>query len=134
MHEHLGKTGSPARADDPVHTLPKVRDAGPDRPAPALVAETELGVVERERAHVLSVDRVADEAASRVRVERDEPEEGEVVRVPEGLEALVADLVVRGRVHEHHDEQHEVAGDAARLPVVNILGGFDANLCKQLSW
>ena len=132
MHEHLGKTSSPARADDPVHTLPKVRDAGPDRPAPALVAEAELGIVERERAHVLGVDRVTDEAAGCVRVEGDEPEEGEVVRVPEGLEALVADLVVRRRVHEHHDEQHEVAGDAARLPIVHILGGLDTDLCRQL--
>lgn len=132
MHEHLRETRRSPRADDPVHTLPKVCDGGPDRPTPALVAQAELRVVERERADVLCIGGVTDKTASSVRIESEEPEEGEVVRVPERLEALVTDLVVGRRVHEHHDEQHEVAGDAACLPVVNILSSLDANLWKAI--
>ena len=63
-------------------------------------------------------------------VETDHEEEREVVRVPEGLEALVTDLVVRGGVHEDHDEKHEVAADATRLGVVNVESDLRTNLCR----
>ena len=88
-----------------------------------------LGRVEREDGGVVWIDGIADEAACGVRVERDEEEEGEVVGVPKGLEALVTNLVVSGGVDEEHDEEHEVAGDAASLGVVNVEGGLCANLC-----
>ena len=134
MDKDLGQAGCTPRTNLTPNPLSKVDNAGPDGETPALVAETVGRAVERERGDVLGVGRVTDEASGGMGVETDHEEERKVVRVPESLEALVADLVVRGRVHEHHDEQHEVAGDAARLPVVNILGSFDANLCKQLSW
>jgi hypothetical protein len=49
--------------------------------------------------------------------------------VPEGLEALVADLGAGRGVHEQHDEEHEVAGDATRLSVVDLESDLLADLC-----
>ena len=103
-------------------TLAKVDNAGPDDETPRLVSKTVLGRVVGEAVGVVGVDRVADEASSSVRVKTDEEEERKVVGVPEGLEALVADLVVGGGVHEEHDEEHEVTGDTAGLRVVNVQG------------
>lgn len=69
-------------------------------------------------------------------VEPDHEEEREVVRVPESLEALVANLMVGGRVHKDHDEEHEVASDASSLLVVDIKGSDWADLCRcrPISW
>lgn len=64
-----------------------------------------------------------------MRVEADHEEKGQVVGVPEGLEALSADLVVRSAVHEDHNEQHKVAGNAARLRVVNVQSNLRTDLC-----
>lgn len=52
----------------------------------------------------------------------------EMVRVPEGLKTLGADLGVRGRVHEQHAQDHDVPGDAAGLGVVDLDGGFGTDL------
>lgn len=79
-----------------------------------------LGRVEGEGPDVVGISRVADEAAGGMRVQSNHEEEGKVVCIPEGLEALVANLVLRGAVHEHHDEQHEMASDATRLRVVDV--------------
>jgi hypothetical protein len=43
-----------------------------------------------------------------------------VVRVPEGFETLIAYLVVGGCVHQDHDEEHEMACDAAGLRIVDL--------------
>lgn len=45
-----------------------------------------------------------------------------MVGVPEGLERLLTNSVVRSCVHEKHAEQHDVAGDTARLSVVDLQG------------
>jgi hypothetical protein len=131
VDEDFRQAGGAAGTDLTVHTLAEVEDAGPDGRAPAHVPEAVLRVVEGERALVVRVGRVAHEAAGRVRVEADHEEEREVVRVPERLEALGPDLVVRGRVHENHDEQHEVTGDATRLGVVDLLRELLADLCSN---
>jgi len=79
-----------------------------------------IGRVEGERRDVIRVDGVSDKAASGMGVKGNHEEKREVVGVPERLEALAADLVVRGRVHDEHDEQHEVTSDATGLFVVDI--------------
>ena len=63
-----------------------------------------LGRVEWESRDVIGVDGVSDKAASGVGVKGDHEEKREVVGIPERLEALAADLVMRGRVHDEHDE------------------------------
>lgn len=88
-----------------------------------------IGRVERERGNVVWIDGIADKATGSVCVETDEEEEGEVVSVPKGLEALVADFVVSGCVNEDHDQEHKVASDAASLGVVDVEGILCANLC-----
>lgn len=120
MNEQLGKTRRATCTVLAEDTLSEVDDTGPDDEAPRLVSEAVLGRVVREAASVVRVDRVANEAAGSVRVKSDEEEERKVMCVPEGLEALVADLAVRRRVHEEHDEEHEVAGDTTWLRVVDV--------------
>lgn len=63
-----------------------------------------------------------------MRVQAEEEGDEEVVRVPEGLEALLADAVVCRRVDEQHAEQHDVPRHAAGLLVVDIEGVPGADL------
>ena len=88
-----------------------------------------LGRVEGESWDVIGVHGVSDETASCVGVKSDHEEKCEVVGVPEGLEALTANLVVGGRVHDEHDKQHEVASNATSLFVVDVLRGNLTDLC-----
>ena len=90
-----------------------------------------LGGVEGEGWDVIGFDGVTDETTSRVRVEADHEEEREVVRVPEGLETLVANLVVSRGVHEDHDQKHEVPRDASSLLIVNVEGDLGPDLCGR---
>lgn len=57
-----------------------------------------------------------------MRVQTEEEGDEQVMGVPEGLEALLSDAVVRGCVHEHHAQQHNVARNTARLLVVDVQG------------
>ena len=88
-----------------------------------------LGGIEGKGWNVVWIHGIADKATGSMGVKSEEEEEGKVVGVPKGLEALVANLVVGGCVHEEHDEEHEVAGDPARLGVVDVEGSLCANLC-----
>jgi hypothetical protein len=54
-------------------------------------------------------------------VDTDHEEEREVMCIPEGLEALVANFMVGGGVHEEHDKEHEMTSDTTWLFVVDIL-------------
>lgn len=122
MHKDLGQTsGSPGTILS-VGTLPEVHHPWPDSVPPAEVAETVLGRIEWERGDVVGINGVADEASSSVRVQAEHEEEGEMVRIPECFEALGANFLAGGAVHEQHDEQHEVARDATRLGVVDLEG------------
>ena len=85
--------------------------------------------VEREDRDVLGFRRVTNEASGGMGVETNHEKEREVVRVPEGLEALVTDLVVCRGIHEDHDEEHEVTGDASCLLVVNVQREARTDLC-----
>ena len=90
-----------------------------------------IGVIVREGVRVRWIGGVANKATSGVGIQADEKEERQVMSVPERLEALVADFVMRSRIHEQHDEKHEVPGDTARLGVVNIESRLRTSLCFQ---
>jgi hypothetical protein len=62
-------------------------------------------------------------------VDPNHEEEREVMSVPESLETLVANLFVGGRVHQYHDQEHEMTSYASRLRVVNL----ESNLFPNLS-
>ena len=88
-----------------------------------------LGRVEGESWDIIGVNGVSNETSSGVGVKSDHKEECEVVGVPKCLEALAADIVVGGRVHDEHDKQHEVASNATSLFVVNVLRSNLTDLC-----
>ena len=125
--DHLEDGGGAPRADLAVDALEEVESAGPEFPAPALVADA-------VRPEVVAGEGgegefgVAHEAAGGVGVEGEKEGNEEVVRVPERFEGLLPDLGVRGGVHEEHAEEHDVAGDAAGLGVVDFDGGDGADL------
>lgn len=48
--------------------------------------------------------------------------------IPEGLEGLLSNAMMGGRVHQKHAKQHDVAGDATGLGIVNLESGDGANL------
>ena len=130
MDEQLRETRRATSTVLAEDTLAKVDNAGPDDETPRLVSKTVLGRVVGEAVGVVGVDRVADEASSSVRVKTDEEEERKVMGVPEGLEALVTDLVVRRGIHEDHDEEHEVTANASCLRVVDVEREFGTDLCR----
>jgi hypothetical protein len=51
-----------------------------------------------------------------------------MVGVPEGLERLLSDAVVSRGVHKQHAEKHDMAGEAARLSVVDLNRRHRTNL------
>jgi len=87
-----------------------------------------LSRVEGEGRDVVGINGVTDETSSRVRVETEHEEEGEMMGVPKRLKALVANLLAGRGVHEQHDEEHEMTRDATRLGVVDLEGDLLANL------
>ncbi len=48
--------------------------------------------------------------------------------VPEGLERLLPDAMVRRGVHEEHAKEHDVACDAAGLSIVDLDRGDRTDL------
>ena len=54
----------------------------------------------------------------------------EMVSVPERFERLSANLVMSSRVHQEHQEQHDVTGEAAWLSVHNTPSCLLANLSE----
>lgn len=128
VNKNFGKLGRLPSPDLPPNALSEVKNARPDDESPAEVTQTVLGGIEWEACNVVRVNSVAHETTGRMRVESDHEEEREMMGVPKRLEALLADLLMSRRVHEDKDEKHEMAGDAARLGVVNLLGGDLPNL------
>lgn len=128
VDQNLGQTGSPSGPDLSVDSLAEVEDTGPNGETPALVTQAVLCAVEWERGDVVWIGTIAHEATGSVGVKTDHEEECEVVSVPEGLEALCADLVVGSGVHENHDEEHEVSSDTAWLGVMDVEGSLRADL------
>lgn len=119
MSDNLGNLGLSGGTDFSVDALQEVENTDPEIEAPSLVSDAVLPkvlVVEGGE----GLGSITHEASDSVGVESQEKDEGEVVSIPEGLEALLANLVVRSRVHEKHAQQHDMASDSTRLGVVNL--------------
>lgn len=120
----LGLTGG---TDFTPQTLDKVETTGPELPSPTQVTDAMLPVVVTSEWRE-TLGGVTDEAADSMSVEGEEEWDEEMVSVPEGLEGLLSNAVMGGRVHQKHAEQHDVAGDTTGLGVVNLKGGNGTNL------
>jgi hypothetical protein len=114
--------------DFPVDSLAEVEDARPDGESPRQVSQAMTGGVEGELADEIRVGRVSHKATGGMGIQADHEEESEVMSVPECLEALSSNFLVGGAVHQDHDEQEGVTGDAAWLSVVNLQGGLGTDL------
>jgi len=103
VNKELGELGLTTGTDFPVHALTKVKDAGPDGESPAEITDAVTGVIEGELGLEVGESGITNEASHGVSVEANHEEERKVMGVPEGLEALLANFVCRGGIHEDHD-------------------------------
>jgi len=120
-----GRTSCPVLSE---HPFTEIGETGPDCEPPAHISKAVLGRVEGEGCDVVGIGGVTDEATSSMAVETKHEEERKVMSVPEGFKALGTDLVMGGRVHEEHDQEHEVTSDGSRLGVVDLKCDLLANL------
>ena len=129
MNQDLGELGRASATNFTVNTFSKVENTRPNDKPPALITETVLRRVEGEGCDVVRVNTVTDEATSSMTVKSNHEKECQVMGVPESLEALIANLPMRGSVHQEHDQEHEVTGDTTSLRVMDILGANLSNFC-----
>ena len=90
-----------SRSDLTVDSFDEVKTTSPKLPSPSLVTNAmcpEIGLIEWREWN----SGVTNEASGGVGVETEHERDEEVVSVPEGLEGLLADLVVSGGVHQDH--------------------------------
>ena len=104
MDKKLGQPCCSSRTDLTINPLPEIDDTRPDNEPPTLITKAVLRGIEGESRNVIRVGRITNEAAGRVSVQTYHEKEREVVCVPEGLETLIADLVVGGCIHQDHEE------------------------------
>lgn len=86
-----------------------------------------IGRVEGEGGSVVWLNRVADEASSCMRKQRDHEKEGKVVSIPKDLKRLLSDLLMCCGIHQEHEKEHEMTSDATRLRIVDNQGSLFAN-------
>lgn len=120
MNQNLRETSRLPGANLPPDAFTEINDTRPDDEPPAEVPETVLRRVEREGSNVIRVDGVAHETSSSVSIEADHEKESQVMGVPKCFEALLANLLVRKGIHDHHDEEHEVSRNTTRLCIMNL--------------
>lgn len=132
MNKDLGQPSGTTSPDFSVDSLSKVDDTRPHGESPTFITQTMVGSIEWEHLRVCRIGRVTDETTGCMSVKADHEEESEVVSIPECLEALVANLVVCGSIHEEHDEKHKMPGNTTSLGVMDIESDLRANLYSSL--
>ena len=63
---------------------------------------------------------ISDEASGCMGIQSQHERDEKMVRVPEGLVGLLADTMMRGRIHQQHAEKHDMACDTGGLGVMNL--------------
>ena len=101
MANDAGDLSFPADTDLTPETLNQVQAARPELPPPTEVPDAMRPVLIAGEGGD-RVGRVTDEAPDSMRVQAEEEGDKEVVGVPEGLETLLPDAMVSGRVHQQH--------------------------------
>jgi hypothetical protein len=110
-----------------IQAFKEVEAASEQLPPPALIADAMIPKrLAGEGGEWL--DRVAHKAISRVGVQSQQEWNEEVMCVPERFERLLPYPVVCRGVHEKHTQQHNMAGDAAGLRIVDFHRGFGPDL------
>lgn len=71
---------------------------------------------------------VAHETTGGMSVERQQERDEEVMCVPEGLECLLPNAMVSGRINQHHAEKHDMTCDTARSRKMDLDGQLVANV------
>lgn len=127
MTDHLRDHGAPSRSNLPIDPFQEVKTATHELPSPAFIPKTmvpELLPCEwRDR-----IGRIAHEAAGGVGIESEHERDEQMVRVPKGFERLLPDSMVRGCIHEHHTQEHDMTGYPPCLGEVDLDSSIGADL------
>ena len=119
MTDHLCDHGPPSRSNLPIDPFQEVKTTTHELPSPALVANTmvpEFLTCEwRDR-----VGRIAHETTGGVGIESEHVRDEQMVRIPKGLEGLLPDSMMRGCIHQHHAQEHDMAGYPPGLGEVDL--------------
>lgn len=127
MTNHFGDDGGTTSPNLAIKSLEKVESTAHKLPPPPLIPNAMVPkVLPRERRD--RIGGVADKAPRGVRVQGEHEWDEQMVRIPEGLERLLSDAPVRGGVHQHHTEKHDMTGDSTRLGEVDLNGRHRAEL------
>ncbi len=117
--DHFGDFRFSSSTDFTVDTFDEVQAAAEEFPAPAFVADA-VGPEHLACEGGVRVSAVPDEAARSMGVHAKQEGDEEVVRVPEGLVGLLADLMVGSGVHEKHAQKHHMTRYSASLSIVDL--------------
>lgn len=119
MTDHLRDHGPPSRSNLPIDPLQEVKTTTHEFPSPALVAETmipELIPCEWRD----WIGRIAHEAAGGMGIESEHERDEQMVCVPKGFERLLPDSMMRGCIHQHHAQKHDMASYPPGLGEVDL--------------
>lgn len=94
VDQDLGKAGCPPSTDFSPDAFAEVDDARPDDEPPTQISETVLSRIEGEYAGPVWVGGISDEASSGMSVQSKHEEKCQMVGVPEGFKALLADFLM----------------------------------------
>lgn len=119
MPNNFDDFGRPAGSDFAIHTLDQVDTAAYQLPTPSFVPDAVVPESLAGKRRIRSC-AISDEAACRMSIHSQKEWHEQMMRVPERLVRLLANLLVRGGVHHEHTEQHDVAGDAASLRIMYL--------------
>lgn len=114
-------------SDFAVDAFDEVDAATPEFPPPAFVADAVVPEqISRKRR--VGLGCISHEATGSVSVHGQQEGNEQVMGVPEGLVGLSTDLGVGGGEHQQHAQHHDVAGDTARLSIMDLHRGLRPQL------
>ena len=127
MTDHLRDHGPSSGSNFSIDPFQEVETTTHELPSPALVANTMvpefLPCEWRDR-----IGRITHEAAGCVGIESEHERDEQMVCVPKGFERLLPDSMMRGCIHQHHAQEHDMAGYPPGLGEVDLESLFGADL------
>jgi hypothetical protein len=114
-------------SDLSVHTFDEIESTSPELPTPAFITDAVRPEIFRVKWRK-RLNGVTNKASCGMGVESEQEWNEQMMGVPERLERLLANLMVRSGVHEKHAKEHDMACDASSFCVVNLDSGGFPNL------
>jgi len=109
-------------SDLSVHTFDEIESTSPELPTPTFITDAVRPEILRVKWRK-GLNGVANKASCGMGVESEQEWNEQMMGVPERLERLLANLIVRSGVHEKHAKEHDMACNASSFCVMNLDSG-----------